>query len=266
MKKNVLFILLLIVSKFVLISQEPILNSHYFKEGVSVEYQPVMDSIITHTDYESMMVWDYSKITKKDVSYKRRIVSSKKTPYSKMYPESNFVIVGQDGDYVYLNIENSKTEFIAFVPPDSSYHVYNYQPWSISQHPMNYGDTLQTPIARYIKIGDRTIFREGKVTISAIGYGLLKLPNKEYKNVLKIKEVQVFYNPTRTTYYKATTYHWLSNETNFPLMSCNEIIDRNSKGEEQKTRFAQYLVNEENTNINKRLVKIENEKPDKTEN
>lgn len=243
-------------------AQTEIFNSHYFNDEVIVEYQPTHDSLVTYLDYGLNLVWDYSKLTRKGDSYKRKIVRSEESPHAKLFPKSNYAIEGQDKDYVYLNVESSKTEFIGFIPPDSSYVVNNYQPWSISIHPMKYLDTLQAPISRYIKVGERVVFREGTVRTIAIAEGKLILPNKEYENVLKIKEVQTFYNPTKTTFYQATTYHWLSNECNFPIMSCNIIVDRNSKGEEQISKFAQYILKEENTNINEVLIEIEKEKPD----
>jgi len=44
-------------------------------------------------------------------------------------------------------------------------------------------------------------------------------------------------------------------------MSCNSIVDRNSNGEEQITSFTQFVVNEENTNLNKRTIEMEKAKP-----
>ena len=251
-----------ILSNSHLIAQNPIYNSHFFSTNVQVEYQPTEDSLIQYMDYGENMTWDYSALPKKGESYKRAIVESKNSPHSNLFPESNLAIEGQNKDYVYLNVQTSKTEFIGFVPPDTSYIVHNYQPWSISIHPMNYQDTIHTPVARYIKIGERLVYREGTVITTAIAEGKLILPNNTYENVLKIKEKQTFYNPTKTTFYQATTYHWLSNESNFPLLSCNIIIDRNSKGEEEITRFAQYIIDEKNTNFNKAISEIEKAKSD----
>ncbi len=261
MKKKYLLSIVALISYFNLFAQHAITNSHFFKEGVKVSYQPTFDSLVTFEDYGDQMVWDYSTLPNNGESYQRVVRKSSQTPFADKFPESNYTIVGQDNDCVYLNVELSKTEFIGFVPPDSSYLVYNYQPWSISIHPMNFGDSIQSPISRYIEVGERKIYREGKVSTTAIGLGQLILPHGIFENVLKIKEVQVFYNPAHTTFYQATTYHWLSNQYNFPLMSCNKIIDRNSKGEEQITQFAQFILDEKNTNNHTLLQKIEAGKP-----
>jgi len=243
-----------------LTAQESIYNSHYFKKGLKVTYQPIVDSLIVYEDSGNDITWNYSKVISKGNSYIREIQNANTTPHRAKFPEANIAIVGQNKDYVYLNVSHSKTEFIGFMPPDSSYVVYNYQPWSISIHPMKLGDTLKVPIARYIKVGAKKLYRHGSAETFAIGHGKLILPNKTYENVLKIKEVQTFYNPLKTTFYQATTYHWLSNERNFPVMSCNKIIDRNNKGEEQVTQFAQILVNEKGTQENMIIRDIEKEK------
>lgn len=249
--------LLGVLSLLVGYAQPTIYNSHYFAPGLTVNYQPTPDSLVTYDEQGTDLVWDYRHLTAQGKAYRRDIKVIEDTPDAARFPEANVAIAGEGGDHVYLKVQNDRTDFIAFVPPDTSYRVFNYQPWSISIHPLNLGDTLLAPAARVIETAEGSTYRTGHVRLVALASGRLLLPNQTYEEVLKIKEVQTFYNPARGSFYEATTYHWLSNRCNFPVLSCNDILNRSSDGTEQRNRFAQYLLSEEGTQQNTRIINLD---------
>lgn len=159
--------------------------------------------------------WDLSAVTSsgKDTTTMMPVSS---TPYAANY--SNATISGKTNqgtvgvNYGYFKL--SSTAYQSYGAVNSTGVIMaNSNPEDILRFPFTYNNTYTDNWAVSFVSGGYTFYRTGLTTVTADGYGTLKLPGKNYANVLRVHFVETYkdsanFGAPYIINYKNDEYMW----------------------------------------------------------
>lgn len=142
--------------------------------------------------------WDYSnlqRISSSPDSIITSFVAASSTPYYSDFPSSTLATQAASGTYSYesWNSSTSTATLVGMVAQSSGFtlvETYN-KPMLLASYPINSTYKVTSDFSATYVAGGVTIYRNGTVSISADGYGTVKLPRHTYSNALRLHQLSV---------------------------------------------------------------------------
>ncbi len=164
-------------------------NAEDFKIGTVLEFQLCDTSGVMPGTGGTNQTWDFSSLKLLPDKSTEWMVLPSSTPYADKFPGATLVEKYSNGSYVYVDMKQGQSNLLGFANPNMM--IAYPKPVVFAKRPPPYGFTFSNPFTDNFTAGGMDFSGSGVVTIEADGYGRLILPNKTYKNVLRIKIVQV---------------------------------------------------------------------------
>lgn len=126
------------------------------------------------------------------------------------FPGSTIVNDPGTGQYVYYKTSSSSLALNG-ISTGSVNFIYS-DPQEILRFPFTYNNTYTDNFSSAFTSGGFPFTRSGTITVTADGYGTLKLPGGTYHNVLRVKKVENYTDTWSgpSISYSAETYTWYS--------------------------------------------------------
>lgn len=157
------------------------------------------------------VTWDFSGIgTSAGVTGTYAACSSSNN--CSTFPGSN-VVVQSSGSATksYFIVDNTRYALNGTANASGTNIIFT-NPEDMQRYPFTYNNTYTDNFAASYVSGGATINRSGSITVTADGYGTLKLPNGTFNNVLRIKRLETYADSWGGTgmNYTVETYAWYS--------------------------------------------------------
>jgi hypothetical protein len=144
------------------------------------------------------VTWDYSNL-KQDSAMDSTITvfrDAKTTPYYSDFPTSNIVEYDSlNSGYTYYNVNSSEIEMLGIVNYDSTKQTATKVPFSnslvIVTYPVTYGYTHGDTYAASTTAMGFKVYVAGAIQEKADGYGTLKIRNKTYNDVIRLRIINI---------------------------------------------------------------------------
>lgn len=209
MKHKIFLVLFLLIPLFG-IAQPEVKNAEDFQLGTVLKFQSCDTIGVVAGNSGANQTWDFSKLKQKSDTITEWMVNPSETPYKDKFPTANQVEKYSNGSYVYVNKEKEQSNLLGYVSP---YMTITYpKPVVFAKRPISYQGKFSTDFTNKFNTSGMDFSGGGTATIEADGYGDLVLPNKTYKNVLRVKITQMQTDTIKqynsTTSMTILTYAW----------------------------------------------------------
>lgn len=224
------------------IAQPEVKNAEDFKIGTVLKFQSCDTIGIAAGTSGANQIWDFSKLKQKPDTITEWMVSPSETPFKDKFPSANQVEKYSNGSYVYVDKEKEQSNLVGYASP---YMSISY-PKSIlfAKRSISYPAKVSDKFTNKFSASGMDFSGGGKVTIEADGYGKLILPNKTYKNVLRIKITQMQIDTIKqygsTTNMNIVTYAWFDGTNASAVFKISS-----TKSQGYNTEEVEYLLSEE---------------------
>jgi len=242
MKYRILFPLVLILPVLVN-AQLKIKNAEDFKIGTVLRFQKCDTMGITAGSGGENQTWDFSQLKLKSDTNTEWMVLPSATPYADKFPTATQVEKYSDGSFVYVDKEKDQSNLVGYA---SAYMAIAYpKPVPFAKRPISYKDKCTTNFTDNFAMSGMNFSGSGTATIEADGYGKLILPNKTYKNVLRVKVTQLQMDTIKqygsVSRMNTITYAWFDGNNTSALF---KISYTKSMG--YNAASVEYLLSEKN--------------------
>lgn len=149
--------------------------------------------------------WDLSQVTSSSTDT-TKFVTASSTSNGSSYSLANICGASLNSAYSYYNVNSAAWQNYGTVAPSGIVMVYS-DPEDLLQFPFTYNNTFSDNWAGTFISSGYKFYRTGKTTVTADGYGTLKLPNGTYKNVLRIHLVQAYKDSAFIGYKYIASYN-----------------------------------------------------------
>lgn len=242
MKYKILFSLVLILPVLVN-AQLKIKNAEDFKTGTVLRFEICDTTGITAGNGGENQTWDFSKLKLKSDTNTEWIVLPSATPYAGKFPTATQVEKYSDGSYVYVEKEKDQSNLVGYA---SAYMVIAYpKPVLFAKRPISYKAKYSSNFTDNFTMSGMSFSGSGTATIEADGYGQLILPDKTYKNVLRVKVTQLQTDTIKqygsVSRMNTITYAWFDGKSTSALFKISY-----TKSMSYNSASVEYLLSEEN--------------------
>ena len=241
--KNRITLCILLTLPILSVAQPEIKNAEDFQIGTVLKFRVCDTTGITPGNSGEKQTWDFSKLKQKPDTNTEWMVLPSATPYGDKYPAATQVEKYSDGSYVYVNKTKEQSSLMGYASPNM---VMNYpKPMPFAKRPISYKSKFSDAFTDNFIASGMNFSGSGTVSIEADGYGQLILPNKIYKNVLRVKITQL-QSDTLKQYNSLSnmsiiTYTWFDETNKSALFKISY-----TKAMGYNTKEVQYLLSEEN--------------------
>jgi hypothetical protein len=167
--------------------------------------------------------WNFTRLSTTGKEVKQTIESSGPVAVQQSYQmvESN-----SDSSFIYLKKSNDTLYFTAFYDQTREFFITYPQGVPFMVYPINYGQVImKSDIPREYSMNNLLFKGVGYFKTSFDGMGELKLPNKTYKKVVRIKFEQKFTDTDDMYHSKTvvttTSYAWFDMESKHSVFKIN---------------------------------------------
>jgi len=171
------------------------------------------------------VTWDFSQlsISGTDTAF-QEIVNAKESKYSSTFPNADIAEKNNDGSWVFQQ-KNKDNNIVWGVVSEQGLEMANTTPYTFIKRPFKYKDSIGGVAERKYSLQGQPVNGTNTYYTIADGWGTLKLGNKVYKNVLRIKFAQVFEDrsPSSVTKITIVSYGWFDKDHRSSLLKMNHV-------------------------------------------
>lgn len=167
--------------------------------------------------------WMFTSLSSQD-TFETEVYSPGATPHSAKFPTANIALLSDDGTFTYYNQTTPKSYLAGIIDTGSDLeYVFNNTALS-SVRPIGYNYTETDTFTSSVSESGATLTGGGTIKLTADGWGMLHLPNKNYTDVLRIKlehtEADSASVGPQTIHMNInrTAYMWFSNDAPYALL------------------------------------------------
>lgn len=205
-------------------------------------------------------IWDFSKIKIKSDNQN----STNSTPKATLEGVSNYnVVLSEKDKEYYFNVSSNMLELKGYTAPDFS--VIYSDPLIKMKYPFAYGDNFKDAFAGSAswKVVSTLTF-QGEYSVTADAFGTLIMPDRTYKNVLRVKitSENLEISPCSSTIVKQTNYMYYVDGCHYAIVSLNHIFSQQTNKDAVITETAYYNTQPSSTPINTIATSIEQQNAD----
>lgn len=201
------------------------------KEGVKLIYQKIkVEDVVPGRSGENI-TWDFTTVTKRDAIVVKNYIAPDSLARAE-FPEANFMEVHGDSIFRALKTEYGRTYSLGYFDKPADLKISYPDPLLLSRFPVSYLDVVIRNYTTNFSMKDESFKGEGQVKIEADGYGRLRLPNKIYNEVMRIRiskkqtdKIEEYEVSQETS---TVTYIWLSKKHQYPVF----VLQKSTSGNE----------------------------------
>jgi hypothetical protein len=235
----------LFFAQAVLISAQPtIKNAQDFTAGTIIKYQPCETEGVKPGETGAGQTWDFSNLKKSGPITTEKIILPGKTAYADTFPGANLVEKYSNGPLVFMDKEADANNMVGYADTKSGFLMSYPNPMQFAVRPLAFEMKDEDAFTTAFTTSGYDFEGTGTSTIDADGYGTLILPDKTYKDVLRVKVTQeqtdILKKYKSASERKTVTYVWFDKEHRSALL---KISTTESERFNEKT--VDWLVSEE---------------------
>lgn len=175
------------------------------------------DEVDSPGDEGANITWDFSAITPVGAfTITNQVVSPGSTPYSSEFPDATLAfktVLDSIDAYNFQKVSSNKVEDLGSGVTGFGHTIFD-DPATVLEFPFTYQSSFEDSYSSIGSFMESTRYVNGDRTVTCDAYGTLKLPGKDYPNVLRIKTEQNNRDSTAITgistaiIREETTYSW----------------------------------------------------------
>lgn len=194
---------------------------HFSKKGRDLIYSSFDAEDVVPGPSGRSVRWDFSTIQFKS----GEIIHKKRRPDSLAkaeFPDVNYVEITKDSAFTAFKEDYGRLYKLGYIDQKTGLKIKYPEPVLVSRFPISYTDMVSRAYTMTFEMKEQKFEGKGEVKIEADGYGTLLLPEKTYRNVLRLRIVQTQTNHIEkydvNQKQSVVTYVWYEEDQQDPIL------------------------------------------------